>query len=244
MADSASASQKRQEAAFLRLLPAKEMLIEIKTTMRQAPAVWRMHYSRHWSIVLVSKRKHPEPQPKYLEPLVQCLIAADYVRGGPNIIECLIHYYLVEFYLNPVTEVGNWMVAGMIAQLAIRMGYHRDPSDFPRISAFEGEIRRRVWATVHIFDTTMAMLVGAPRIISDGTWNTRPPGNILDADLDDMNCVQLPASRADTEVTEVSFLLARYKMSLAMGRLVDLSLANKLESQEDVQDAEAHLKTT
>ncbi|KAJ3959457.1 hypothetical protein N0V92_003904 [Colletotrichum tropicale] len=123
------------------------------------------------------------------------------------------------------------------------MGYHRDPSHFPRISAFEGEIRRRVWATVHIFDTTMAMLVGAPRIISDGTGNTRPPGNILDADLD-VGCVQLPASRADTEVTEVSFLLARYKMSLAMGRLVDLSLVNKLESQEDVQDAEAHLKTT
>ncbi|KAF5525288.1 Fusarisetin A cluster transcription factor fsa6 [Colletotrichum aenigma] len=190
------------------------------------------------------EHRHPEPQPKYLEPLVQCLIAADYVRGGPKIIECLIHYYLAEFYLNPVTKVGNWMVAGMIAQLAIRMGYHRDPSNFPRISSFEGEIRRRVWATVHIFDTTMAMLVGAPRIISNGTWNTKPPGNILDADLDDMNCVQLPASRADTEVTEVSFLLVRYKMSLAMGRLVDLSLVNKLESQEDVQNAEAHLKIT
>ncbi|KAI8284125.1 hypothetical protein K4K60_002181 [Colletotrichum sp. SAR11_57] len=140
----------------------------------------------------------------------------DYVRGGPYILECLIHYYLVEFYLNPVTEVGNWMVAGMMAQLAFRMGYHRDPSHFPRISAFEGEMRRRVWATIHILDGTMAMLIGAPRIISDGTWNTRPPRNIYDADLD-QDCVQLPESRAGTEVTEVSFLLARYKMSLAMG---------------------------
>ncbi|KAJ0375042.1 hypothetical protein COL26b_006757 [Colletotrichum chrysophilum] len=87
----------------------------------------------------------------------------------------------------------------------------------------------------------MAMLIGAPRIISDGTWNTRPPRNIYDADLD-QDCVQLPESRAGTEVTEVSFLLARYKMSLAMGRLVDLSLMNKLESPENVNSAEARLK--
>ncbi|KAF4430091.1 Trichosetin biosynthesis cluster transcription factor TF23 [Colletotrichum fructicola] len=185
--------------------------------------------------------RESQRQPKYLECLVQCLIAADYVRGGPYILECLIHYYLVEFYLNPVTEVGNWMVAGMMAQLAFRMGYHRDPSHFPRISAFEGEMRRRVWATIHILDGTMAMLIGAPRIISDGTWNTRPPRNIYDADLD-QDCVQLPESRAGTEVTEVSFLLARYKMSLAMGRLVDLSLMNKLESPENVNSAEARLK--
>ncbi|KAF4820686.1 Trichosetin biosynthesis cluster transcription factor TF23 [Colletotrichum siamense] len=185
--------------------------------------------------------RQSQPQPKHLERLVQCLIAADYVRGGPYILECLIHYYLVEFYLNPVTEVGNWMVAGMMAQLAFRMGYHRDPSHFPRISAFEGEMRRRVWATVHILNSTMAMLIGAPRIISDGTWDTRPPKNISDADLD-QDCAQLPESRADSEVTEVSFLLARYKMSLAMGRLVDLSLMNKLELPEDVNSAETRLE--
>ncbi|KAF5511090.1 Trichosetin biosynthesis cluster transcription factor TF23 [Colletotrichum siamense] len=87
----------------------------------------------------------------------------------------------------------------------------------------------------------MAMLIGAPRIISDGTWNTRPPGNISDADLH-QDCIKLPESRTDSEVTEVLFLLARYKMSLALGRLVDLSLTNDLESPEDVNSAEARLK--
>ncbi|KAK7452597.1 fungal specific transcription factor [Colletotrichum acutatum] len=113
-----------------------------------------------------------------------------------------------EFYLKPVTEVGNWMVAGIIAQLAFRMGYHRDPSYFPHISPFEGENRCRAWATVHIFDSTMAMLVGAPRIISDGTWNTRPPGTISDADLDH-GCAQLAGPRADNEMTEVSLFYSR-----------------------------------
>ncbi|KAF5511083.1 Equisetin cluster transcription factor eqxF [Colletotrichum siamense] len=63
-----------------------------------------------------------QPQPKYLKRLIQCLVAADYVHGGPCILECLIHYCLMEFYFNPVTEVGHWMVAGMMAQLAFRMG--------------------------------------------------------------------------------------------------------------------------
>ncbi|KAK1490072.1 hypothetical protein CTAM01_10922 [Colletotrichum tamarilloi] len=189
------------------------------------------------------EHRQSHPRQTYLQQLVRCLIAADYIRGGPYILESLIHYFLVEFYLNPVTEVGNWMVAGIIAQLAFRMGYHRDPSHFPHISPFEGEIRRRAWATVHILDSTMAMLVGAPRIISDGTWNTRPPGNIPDADLDH-GCAQLAVPRADNEMTEVSFLLARYKMSLATGRLVDLSLTNKLESSEDVRNAESRLETT
>ncbi|KAK1539062.1 uncharacterized protein CCOS01_00376 [Colletotrichum costaricense] len=189
------------------------------------------------------EHRQSHPRQTYLQQLVRCLVAADYIRGGPYILECLIHYFLVEFYLNPVTEVGNWMVAGIIAQLAFRMGYHRDPSHFPHISPFEGEIRRRAWATVHILDSTMAMLVGAPRIISDGTWNTRPPGNIPDADLDH-GCAQLAVPRADNEMTEVSFLLARYKMSLATGRLVDLSLTNKLESSEDVRNAESRLETT
>ncbi|KAF3801149.1 Pyrrolocin cluster transcription factor fsdR [Colletotrichum gloeosporioides] len=62
-----------------------------------------------------------------------------------------------------------------MAQLAFRMGYHQDPSHFPRISAFDGEMRRRVWATIHILDGTMTMFIGAPRIISDETWNTKPP---------------------------------------------------------------------
>ena len=77
----------------------------------------------------------------------------------------MIHYLVVESYFRKDSDGEIWMVLGTLVQIgksrpylpssslsgrvpedvsiAIRMGYHRDASHFAKLSAFDGEMRRR-----------------------------------------------------------------------------------------------------
>lgn len=184
--------------------------------------------------------------PQYLHQTVYCLKAGDYLRGGPHVLETLINYSVVDLMMTsrlPDLEGGAWTVSGLTTQIALRMGYHRDPCHFPEISCFEGEMRRRLWTMVHICDTSFAVLSGSPRIIAEGSWDTKPPRNLYDSDLD-MSCTTLPASRPDSELTPMSFPLARYKLSLTMGWLIDANIFHGLLSPAEMRRAESRLAET
>ncbi|KAH6959615.1 hypothetical protein BKA56DRAFT_662631, partial [Ilyonectria sp. MPI-CAGE-AT-0026] len=200
-------------------------------------------HSEQQTIGSVFKMRGSPFQPKYLEQMVHCLIGGDYIRGGPNVIETLIHYSLLEAFRQVDSEAGNWMVSGLTTQLAMRMGYHRDPCHFPEISCFEGEIRRRLWAMIHICDTTFSVLSGAPRVIAEGSWDTKPPRNLHNMDLD-RNSTHLPDSRPGTELTPMSFSLARYQLSLSMGWLIDASISHGFRSPAERRHAESRLVDT
>lgn len=77
------------------------------------------------------------------------------------------------------------MIMGVAARLAIRMGYHRDPRHLSSISPFEGEMRRRTFFTVQMFDLLLAFQAGLPAIIHEDECDIEPPKNLLDADFDE-----------------------------------------------------------
>ncbi|KAJ4328994.1 hypothetical protein N0V84_000566 [Fusarium piperis] len=160
-------------------------------------------------------------RPLYIDQVVQCLSLADYSRGGPYVIETLLHYFTIEHVRRPDTEVDTWLVLGVILRLALRMGYHRDPAQFPKLSPTECEIRRRVWATLYISDTMVSMQIGVPKMIQEGQWDTRDPLNLSDEDFNE-NTVELPAPRGDDQQTPIFFVIARYKMAKVMGVMVDI----------------------
>ncbi|KAF5532866.1 fungal specific transcription factor factor [Fusarium mexicanum] len=194
----------------------------------------------------MSDSEYTAQYPEYAHQMVHCLKAGDYVRGGPCILETLINYTVLELMTtcpSPDVHSGIYATTGLMTQIAFRMGYHRDPCHFPEISCFEGEMRRRIWATIHIFDTSISVLSGSPRVIAEGSWDTKPPRNLHDSDLDP-SCTTLPESRPDSELTPVSCPLARYKLSLTVGWLIDANVFQGLLSPSEKRRAEACLVET
>ncbi|KAK4176930.1 transcriptional activator protein acu-15 [Triangularia setosa] len=157
----------------------------------------------------------------FRERAVQCLIMGKYTKAGPFVLETLILYLTIELYLCEDAEFGIYLLLGIIVHLAMRMGYHRDPKHFSGISPFEGEIRRRVWATIYQVDLGISAQMGLPRMIKERQMDTELPRNLLDLDFGESTGA-LPPSRPDTDVTPMLYVLAKNRLASIGGAICDL----------------------
>ncbi|PSN67963.1 hypothetical protein BS50DRAFT_620400 [Corynespora cassiicola Philippines] len=78
-----------------------------------------------------------------------------------------------------------WIPAGSLLRRAMYLGLHRDPSKFPHLSTFHIEMRRRLWATVLEIVVQSSLDMGMPPMISLDDFDTQPPSNINDDEIDD-----------------------------------------------------------
>ncbi|KAK4201204.1 transcriptional activator protein acu-15 [Triangularia verruculosa] len=152
---------------------------------------------------------------------VQCLVVGRYTKAGPFVLEALILYLTVELYLCEDAEFGIYLLLGVIVHLAMRMGYHRDPKHFSGFSPFEGEIRRRIWATIYQVDLGISAQMGLPRMIKERQMDTEMPRNLLDSDFGE-SAGELPPSRPDTDVTPMLYVLAKSRLASVGGAICDL----------------------
>ena len=83
----------------------------------------------------------------------------------------------------PADEV--WKSTGSLMRSAMAAGLHRDPSEFPHISIFEGETRRRLWASIVELDLAASLNYGMPLMLHNGSYTCNPPSNLDDLDLFD-----------------------------------------------------------
>lgn len=183
----------------------------------------------------------------YREKLVQCLILGEYTKPSPYVLEAVIHYVYVEFLLCPDAKEDLWFLLAFEVSMAMRMGYHRDPSHFPEIPLLQGEMRRRVWSTVLFGDLLISIQMGMPRMICDSTCDTAEPRNLNDADLSH-EMTELPAPRPETEMTTVLGLIARRRLLVALGTISNLtadakpySYAEAMRVDSVLRDAEASI---
>jgi hypothetical protein len=153
---------------------------------------------------------------------IQCLCLARYTRGGPYVLEALIMLLTGEFFLCKATAGDAWLSISMVLHLAVRMGYHRDPDHFGGLSIFEGEMRRRVWATILQIDLSFSLETGLPRTAIDAHSDTREPRNLQDYDLDE-DSISLPISRPESEWTPVLALITRRRLLNVLGPICDLN---------------------
>lgn len=144
-------------------------------------------------------------------------------------------------------DIGLWLLLGMLIQLALSQGYHRDPQNFPSISPFTGEMRRRVWAAIVQSDLRLSSQMGLPRLLKSQESDTAEPRNLLDSDFND-STAKLPASRPENEITPVLYTLAKNRIDSVGGRISDLvadtrehSYTEIMELDRKLQDAEASL---
>ncbi|KAJ9621983.1 hypothetical protein H2203_006864 [Taxawa tesnikishii (nom. ined.)] len=169
----------------------------------------------------------------YKEKVSQCLVLGKYTKCAPYTIETLMLYSQLEAYQSQDTMVGTWVLYGIIVRLALRMGYHRDPSHSSRITPFQAEMRRRTWMQVFLFDVMAGAQIGLPRMIREWQADTAEPRNLRDEDFGE-DTVRLPPSRPDTEHTNVQFFLAKYRLISIFGMINDLTTSTRASSYAEV----------
>ena len=89
----------------------------------------------------------------------------------------------------------------------MQMGLHRDPEHLPKMSILNVELRRRLWATIMEMTVQSSLEAGLPPLISFSDFDTKPPLNINDSDIDESTQV-LPTARDRAIFTQTSLQLA------------------------------------
>ncbi|KAI7978708.1 hypothetical protein EIK77_010614 [Talaromyces pinophilus] len=95
-----------------------------------------------------------------------------------------------------------WVAMGTLVRTAMQMGLHLDPSHFDDLSVSDAELRRRLWATIMELNVQASLDAGMPPIVSIQDFDTKPPSNIDDTDMDDS--IQKISPKPHTVVTETS----------------------------------------
>ncbi|KAL4985030.1 hypothetical protein BDW68DRAFT_193266 [Aspergillus falconensis] len=97
-----------------------------------------------------------------------------------------------------------WVSAGALLRKAIYMGLHRDPSHLPQRSIFAAEMYRRLWNTILEVNLQSSLACGGAPLISLDDFDTAPPGNFDDEQLE----THKPIPKPHDEMTQVSVAIA------------------------------------
>lgn len=149
---------------------------------------------------------------RFLDKAKEALILGKYSNGHPYSVEASLTIAMWIYYQRVNRETEGWIVMGVCARLAMKQGYHRDPSVLKSLSPFEGEMRRRAFFFIETFDLLLSMQGGFPPMINQDECDTQPPSNLFDTDFNEYSSC-LPPSRAETDHTPMLYF--RYKSRLA-----------------------------
>lgn len=167
---------------------------------------------------------HTNPQDLaslYRTRSAQCLLLADYTaKPGQHTIQTLIIYVQTEFLRSSDALAELWSLNGLTVGLALRLGLHRDPDNYPELTPFQGEMRRRVWALLFQIDLMYSYQVGLPRIVRPSEGDTKLPSNLYDEDIYE-EMTSLPPPRPDTDLTPISYTRAKGRIARAFSRISD-----------------------
>ncbi|KAI9722611.1 MAG: hypothetical protein M1812_001542 [Candelaria pacifica] len=157
----------------------------------------------------------------YRRLTAQCLILSDFAtHPAHHTIETLILYLHGEYTRSRDSDVGVWVMVGMIVRLAMRMGYHRDPKFYPNISPFQGEMRRRKWTFLWQSDILFSFQTGLPSMVRSADCDTTLPRILYDDEFDE-STQELPVSRPYTEPAPVSYMITKARLAISFGKILE-----------------------
>ncbi|KAK8052245.1 hypothetical protein PG993_003630 [Apiospora rasikravindrae] len=142
----------------------------------------------------------------------------------------------------------TWISIGSTIRSAIAMGLHRDPKRLPNMSRADAEIRRRLWNTILELALQSSLNTGGPPMISLDEFDTGPPGDYDDAELDPSigSRSQQPTSAPATpdrftDTTVALTLRKSFPQRLAIVR--HLNDINSMAKYDDTLKLSAQLQT-
>ncbi|KAI1418331.1 hypothetical protein F5Y13DRAFT_148997 [Hypoxylon sp. FL1857] len=179
----------------------------------------------------------------FRERTVHCLILGQYTKGGTHVLETLVNHCASEVFMCKDADIGLWLLLGILVQLALSLGYHRDPRNFSNISPFASEMRRRLWTAVTQMDLRLSSQMGLPRLLKSHQCDTSEPRNLFDSDFDETT-VDFPPSRPETEVTPILFNLAKNRIDAIGGMVSDLIADTREHPYSEIMELDRKLQET
>ena len=169
---------------------------------------------------------------EYRQRTVECLTAANYTDPQVYTVETLILHIYAEWMSSLDGSVDVSLLLGITIRLAMRMGMHRDSKVYDDVKAFQGEMRRRVWAIICMMDILCSFQLSLPATLHQGDSRCALPRNVFNEELQkDMK--ELPAPRSLSETTEISYTIIKARLTLELGKIVVFA-----ESEDDPTDEE------
>jgi hypothetical protein len=207
--------------------------------------------SAGWSERTGSEPSTPQdqntPRVSFLQAACQCLRLGGFTRPKRFVCEALGLYSQCKYLgtLDPSKDVS--LIFCLTVRLAYRSGYHRDPSQFPHLSVFEGEMRRRSWALLRQFDLMLSFQLGLPNEIPPNSWDTKDPRNLLDTDFDEDMKV-LPPPRPEVEPTQILYFTVKSRLMTTFGKVCAHALSFRTEScnqcAQEVMELDREVRST
>lgn len=138
----------------------------------------------------------------------QALAMADFLATSDIVLVQALSIFL---FLAPRYDSPRyvWMMTGVAIRMAQALGLHRDGSHFEHLTPFEVEARRRLWWALCILDVRSSEAQGMDLTIAPGSFDTKLPLNINDADITP-STKQTPQPRQES--TDMTFALISFEI--------------------------------
>ncbi|TWU77390.1 hypothetical protein ED733_006153 [Metarhizium rileyi] len=147
-----------------------------------------------------------------------------------------LQIYCLTLLARQIFSIGGdtvWMSTGSLLNRAMQIGLHRDPRNLPGkpISPLQAEVRRRLWATIIELVLQASLDSRMPPRISSDEFDTQPPSNLNDVEIDESTTV-LPPHHADrfTNTSVQLALLGSFSVRLRI-----LKLMNRINAETSYQ---------
>ena len=127
------------------------------------------------------------------------------------------------------------MMTGLVIRMAQYLGLQRDGAQMKQLTPYETEMRRRVWCAVCNLDLRASEDQGTEMTIASGSFDTKIPSNINEADISP-DSDQMPTERDG--LTDTTFARIFCGSGLVMRRMMDALRedASSLEDQSRMLD--------
>ncbi|OIW29326.1 hypothetical protein CONLIGDRAFT_615196 [Coniochaeta ligniaria NRRL 30616] len=141
-----------------------------------------------------------------------------------------LQVYCLTILARQIFSIGGdlvWMSTGSLIHRAMQMGLHRDPKHLPAMSVLQAELRRRLWATILELVVQSSLDSAMPPRISFDEFDTDPPANNNDEEIDESTTVLQPNPRSTYTATSMQLIL----LDSLPTRLRILQLLSGLQSE-------------
>lgn len=113
---------------------------------------------------------------------------------------------------------STWIAIGSLLRKAMSMGLHRDPCNLLQRTTLMAEMHRRLWNTILELNLQASLSSGGSPLILPGDFDTAPPGNFDDEQLE----VTDPVATAGFTKTTISIALRRtFQQRLAVVKFLN-----------------------
>jgi Fungal specific transcription factor domain len=177
----------------------------------------------------------------FLQASAKALVLGKYATPQKHAVEALLLYSQGRYISNLDSVQELWTSFGVVVRLAVLMGYHRDAQHLTGISAYDGEMRRRTWAVIQQLDILHSFQMGLPSFVHGDACDAEIPHNLMDNDFDEFT-LHLPASRPDTETTDILYFIVKSRVLTMVREVIRISLTLKPVPYDEVMKIDTQIR--